>query len=277
MEMIQEQASPATPPQAAPPPPTRPRCQYVSRNGKPCRYRVYIVGKPFCKYHIPPDSPEELAVTLERMAGNFDTPENVTNVLYTIFFSLVDGTISERKAGLLTYIAQTILHSHRAMQLFAKTERQLEEQERFHRPIICDLPGPIRDDEPEKKAKPDVTTENTETKAEAGKDSAGAPGAEGSAGSESEGSPPAEQEKTTVLNTGHYTNPPPADLNHFFPVDPALPAHLQDPNRVPAPPLSQAEIDRRNRQFDRAQGIARRGRQSHPAREAPDWKILNGR
>jgi len=71
--------------------------------------------------------------------------------------------------------------------------------------------------------------------------------------------------------------PRPPDLNHFFPVDPTLPANLQDPNRVPALPPSPEQIARRNRQFDRAHGFGRRGKQSYPARESPHCKILNGR
>jgi hypothetical protein len=87
----------------------------------------------------------------------------------------------------------------------------------------------------------------------------------------------ATEEKSTGLKTGHYNEARPADLHHFFPVDPTLPAHLQDPKRMPAPPPTDAEIDRRNRRFDRVHGFARRGKQSYPARESPDWKILNGR
>jgi hypothetical protein len=79
------------------------------------------------------------------------------------------------------------------------------------------------------------------------------------------------------LEAGATTAVRAADLNHFFPVDPTLPAHLRDPKRVAAPPPSDAELDRRNRQFDRVHGFVRRGKQSYPTRESPDWKILNGR
>ena len=255
------------------------RCEYLSETGRRCRLPAVSAGSGLCATHERKKQADvtKLADKLEKYADSFHTPQGVGDVMFVLFFALVEGQISERKAGILTYMLQTTLHAQRAIERKEELEKKAEP---LVRPIICDLPGPIRDDEPVKKAKPDLTTENTETtekKTEAGKDTADAPGAEGKVGSESEGKPPAEEEKNTVLNTGHNTNPPPADLNHFFPVDPALPAHLQDPNRAPALPPSQAEIDRRNRQFDRTHGIMRRGKQSHPAREAPDWKILNRR
>jgi len=87
MEMNQEQASSITP-QAGHPTPTRPRCQHVSRNGKPCRYLGVSPETPFCRNHqppLPPGSPDELADTLKQMAGNFDTPEGVNQVMYVLF------------------------------------------------------------------------------------------------------------------------------------------------------------------------------------------------
>jgi len=91
----------------------RPRCQHVSRNGRPCRYRAVSAKEPFCKHHLPEGSTEQFSELLEKMAENFDTPEGVTNVLHSIFFWCAYGYISERKAGVLTYVAQTILNSQR--------------------------------------------------------------------------------------------------------------------------------------------------------------------
>ena len=51
--------------------------------------------------------------------------------------------------------------------------------------------------------------------------------------------------------------PPVVDLNHFFPRDPSLPVSLQDPSKLAPPPLSQAEIDRRNARFYRVHGYRR--------------------
>ena len=130
MELTQQRLEPApsTPSASSTsaPPPSRSRCPHVSRNGRPCRYLAVSAKQPFCKNHLPPGSPEELSRTLECMAENFNTPEGVTHVLYTIFFALVDGHISERKAGILTYITQTILHSHRLSAYLDKVKEELE-------------------------------------------------------------------------------------------------------------------------------------------------------
>lgn len=62
------------------------------------------------------------------MAQNFDTPEGVSNVLYTIFFWAASGYISERKAAVLTYVAQTMLNSQRVdlqlQKLLAESENR---------------------------------------------------------------------------------------------------------------------------------------------------------
>ncbi len=92
-----------------PTPPQRQRCPHVSRNGRPCRYLAASLTEPYCKYHLPDNSTEVFKDLLEKMAQNFDTPEGVGNVLYTIFFWAATGYISERKAAMLTYVAQTIL------------------------------------------------------------------------------------------------------------------------------------------------------------------------
>jgi len=122
---------------AASSPPSRPRCQHVSRNGRPCRYLGLSPENPFCRNHVPPGLPEDLAKTLEEMGGKFETPEEVTGVLRELFFALAKGTITERRAGILTYIAQTILHSHRAAQHFHQMEQELSPS----RTIILDIPS----------------------------------------------------------------------------------------------------------------------------------------
>jgi len=53
--------------------PPRPRCQHVSRNGRPCRYLGLSPENPFCKDHVPPPppgSPESLAKALEEWVGS---------------------------------------------------------------------------------------------------------------------------------------------------------------------------------------------------------------
>jgi hypothetical protein len=121
-------------------PSSRPRCRHISRNGRPCRYLAASAGKDFCKEHLPPaepGSPEELTKALKKTAGRFDTPETVKDVLFLVFCALAEGRITERRAGILCYLAQTVLHSHRAIAL----KKQLDNKPR-QRVFIDNLPGP---------------------------------------------------------------------------------------------------------------------------------------
>jgi len=122
--------SPAVPSTTEPSSPfaPRPRCQHLSRNHRPCRYLAVSTTQPFCKHHLPEGSPEHFSHLLHTRADNFDTPGAVTNTLHSIFFALADNQISERRAGVLTYILQTILNSQRAnlqlQKLVATSERE---------------------------------------------------------------------------------------------------------------------------------------------------------
>ena len=51
---------------------------------------------------------------------------------------------------------------------------------------------------------------------------------------------------------------------------------LQDPSKLAPPPLSQAEIDRRNARFYRVHGY-RRWPRNYRTGEIDDWKIINGK
>jgi hypothetical protein len=288
------------------------RCEHLSATGRRCRLMVVSATSGLCATHERKKRADvtKLADDLEKYADSFHTPQGVSDVMFVLFFALVEGRITERRAGILTYMLQTILHAQRAI------ERK-EEDEKLRpivRPIINDLPGPMRgedmascrrriaeeddltwnlpyDDEPEKPAGPNLATEaaeSTEKKTDAVQEKTTA--VENSAATDvakySSPSSPFGSVSSVSSVVKQSSSSPKAkptqpsrsvDLNHFFPVDPALPAHVQDANRVSVPPPSEAEVERRNRQFDRTQGIARRGRQSYPTRESPDWKILNGR
>ena len=92
--------------------PSRPRCSHKSQNGKPCRYSA-MSGFRFCKHHVPdevPPSDDALAAILAKAAGHLSCPEDVRRVMAAIFHALVQHRLSSKDAGVLCYIAQTILH-----------------------------------------------------------------------------------------------------------------------------------------------------------------------
>jgi len=259
-------ASPTVPPIAEPaisfaP---RPRCQHVSRKGRACRYLGVSAKQPYCKQHLPLGSTERLSDDMHKACKNFDTPEGVTNVLHSIFFALADGEISERRAGVLTYILQTILNSQRSnlqlQKLVAGAERQ-----------GLSLDNPFDpSDRSEADPGPDKLTWNLppiREQMDAGVTSDGGAATPNSgvpltrvAGEVPSGSPPPPPSAAFAEGTPAELADrpsPPADLNHFYPRDPTLPRHLQDPDRLAPPFPSQAELDRRNAAFNPIRGFRR--------------------
>jgi hypothetical protein len=230
-------AKPATSdsPQSPTPRSTRPRCRHVSRSGRPCRYRAFSIEQPFCKNHLPPDCPEALYAALQRMARNFDTPEGVTNVLYTIFFALVEGRISERKAGLLTYITQTILHSHRATAFLHKLEAEAAAKQWPMCPtkLTWNLPR-AADDAPSSQANTSEPSANPPEApaAESSPNEAALSAVPKSAPAKPE-DPPA---PSPAPKPSHKKEAPPPsfDLNHFYPRDPTFPPRKNSTSATPA-------------------------------------------
>lgn len=375
MELTQQQSAPQSTPRHA-----RPRCQHVSRNGRTCRYLTTSPETSFCKLHAPappPGGPEAFASQIASIAAKFDTPSGVNHVLCAIFQALMTDAISMRKAGILTYIAQTILHSHRAMAQWEKRQEEIAEQEKNERgpgKLTWNLPLPVRQPEERQKThphlplawnimqekdiaamarlnpqgaiavilaqadqkaakqseshkKPDTGNDAT-TAADRAAESAPEKSAVAKCGQHTSSQKPQGELHNAVrkvtaetdieqkdaragLNSGRdvgsgtarasesecdthgdkpamlpkqgsstsptssassassaspisLTSPPPGYFNHFYPRDPTLPAHLQDPDKASYIPPSQAELDQRNRQFDRKQ-VRRRG----PSRFAP--------
>jgi len=216
---------------ASAPPSSRCRCQHQPRSGaKSCRYFA-APGSRFCKHHTRddrPDTNDALAAELAEAAGDFSSPKNVKLVMAKIFHALVQRRLSPKEAGVLCYIAQTILHSHRAIAYQQKLENASKP-----RVIINDLPEPLRDGPrhnpdgtviPEPPLVPPLPPADLSTLPES---------------SSTSSTPPI------------VTQPPPAnrDLNHFFPRDPTLAPGLQDPNlHSMAPPMPAAT--RRNSRFN---------------------------
>ena len=290
------------------------RCKYLSETGRRCRLMAVSAGSGFCAAHERKKQADvtKLVTDLEEFADSFHTPEGISDVMFLLFFALLEGRITERKAGILTYMLQTALHAQRAIE--RKKKLEVGKVDPLFRPLSWNLPPSSEDDdsEPPREEVPkcsadlpvgsavsQATNGGAEVKIEEAEEKEA--GIKASATEKNSDATEAAS-KAPASEGGRYKNPPqpavnggsssstsstsftssasssrPADLNHFFPVDPTLPARVQDPNRVPPPPASPEEIARRNQQFDRRHGFTRRGKQSFPSREAPDWKILNGR
>jgi hypothetical protein len=82
---------------------------------------------------------DTLTDELAEAAGDFSSAGPVNHVMGKVFHALAADRISTRKAGVLCYIAQTILHSARAMALQKKLDaevaaRKAAEEEKAMRP-----------------------------------------------------------------------------------------------------------------------------------------------
>ena len=155
-------SSPAVPDATSPQPlrSKQPRCVYRFPSGPRCRNSVSPQHPQLCSAHLqhaaslpPPSHPEPpeapafddvLAEEIAALAGDFSSPEQVNHVMGKIFHSLLHRRISAKEAGVLCYIAQTILHSHRALSYLQKTAAQTASAKHKVK-FIMDLPGPLRD------------------------------------------------------------------------------------------------------------------------------------
>lgn len=109
------------------PPGERRHCSYKTSTGKPCRY-LALPGKVFCKSHVRrllPD-PDALAEELISVGENLDSPWKIGDVMAKVFHATLRRRISPREAGVLCYIAQTILLSLRVGMIQTNIEVESE-------------------------------------------------------------------------------------------------------------------------------------------------------
>jgi hypothetical protein len=212
-----------------------------------------------------------LAAELSQAAAALATPEDVHRVTAKIFLALCEDRISLKKAGMLSYLAQTLLRAHREIAIHRKMEMEWQEMEQQKASESSGsirgwiVPRPDRSDPPLPSAEsvtaspqsdsgisPEIqpvsdtaeaSLKQTELRAESSEPSA-APAKK---------SPPKTPPRTTV-STATQTTPPP-DLNHFYPIDFTLPPGLQD-HRKNIPPPDAEEL--RSRELSRRYVTGRR-------------------
>jgi hypothetical protein len=95
-------------------------CQHIYPKGRHCRQAVIDPDSAFCAAHAPrprlatlaPNPASELASKLKEVESAAD----VTQFLAGLLNLLADNRVSARRAAVLTYIANSMLHSIRATQ-----------------------------------------------------------------------------------------------------------------------------------------------------------------
>jgi hypothetical protein len=216
-----------------------------------------------------------LAAELSLAAASLAAPEDVHRVTAKIFLALCEDRISLKKAGMLSYLAQTLLRAHREMAVHRKMEmewKEIEQQKasaasgQIHgwnvpRPDRSDPPPPSTESTAHLPQSDSGTARETPAVSEAAKPNSTNPAppeltAESTepAKTPARKSPPPQDPPRATMSAATQTSPRP-DLNHFFPIDFTLPPGLQD-HRKNIPPPDAEEL--RGRELSRRRAL--RGR-----------------
>jgi hypothetical protein len=128
------------------------RCQHRFPNGKRCRKYASDSHFGLCLQHYeasaaigaglqqPPNDSLDLSTELLPQLSEFDSAVDINQFLARLLVLVTKGRISPRRASVLAYITNQLLHSHRAIAHERGT--QADEPQEF----IFDMPRPNRDD-----------------------------------------------------------------------------------------------------------------------------------
>jgi len=147
VEVLQPVASVSEPQSASlpSPVPAGSRCVYRFSNGKRCRHPGLESQSGLCSYHFGqrvialPSAPSDfsdLSKDLLPHGRDFSSTEDLREYLLRLLILMTEGRVSPRRAAVLAYISNQLLHTHIA----AEKESAGEKPE-----IIYDLPRPKRD------------------------------------------------------------------------------------------------------------------------------------
>jgi hypothetical protein len=123
-----------------------PFCTNVSRAGRHCRSRVSHLDSPYCRSHARIHRAANVATNplagLPPELSQFTSIEDVTRFLASLLTMLAENRISARRAAVLAYIANSLLHALKSAQ--AASVNSMEDEEA---PEIdwTGFPRPIRD------------------------------------------------------------------------------------------------------------------------------------
>ena len=130
------------------------RCQYRYPNGRRCTLPGLPAKSGLCLRHynrqvaagLPPFAPfpddfADLSEDLLHDLDHFSSAEDLREFLSRLLILMTKGRVSPRRAAVLAYITNQLLHSHRVV-------LKQEELDNKSQPIIFDLPRPKRDTEP---------------------------------------------------------------------------------------------------------------------------------
>ena len=125
-----------------------PRCRHFTADGRRCRLGVLDTRTNLCFRHSaliaavsqpPQNDSEDLSAALLPELSEFSAGTDIRQFLARLLTLVTKGRISPRRASVLAYITNQLLHSHRAIILETKPANDEPQQ------WIFDLPRPERD------------------------------------------------------------------------------------------------------------------------------------
>jgi hypothetical protein len=131
---------------------TEGRCQHCFPNGKRCRRYATDSHFGLCLEHFkasaaigaglqqPPNDSLDLSPDLLPELSEFNSAVDINQFLARLLVLVTKGRVSPRRASVLAYITNQLLHSHRAI------HRERGAQDDEPQRIIIDMPRPDRDD-----------------------------------------------------------------------------------------------------------------------------------
>jgi hypothetical protein len=121
-----------------------PRCQHRTCTGRRCRQSVSDSATGLCSKHSNArHNYHDSATTAFLTDGltEFKSPESINEFLSRLLLALAEERIAPRRAAVLAYITNQLLHSQRAIERNALAQSGQDESPE----IIIDLPRPQRD------------------------------------------------------------------------------------------------------------------------------------
>jgi hypothetical protein len=115
-----------------------PRCRNYTVHGRQCRLRVLETRSGFCFRHAKPQpaqsDTDDLSADLLGELSEFESASEINKFLAKLLVLVTKGRVSPRRASVLAYITNQLLHSHRAI------DREIDQE-----PVTIIMDGPRPD------------------------------------------------------------------------------------------------------------------------------------
>jgi len=121
-----------------------PRCRHYTDRGRRCQLPVVDTHSGYCFRHAKPQpapsDSADLSAELLPELSEFSSGADIRQFLARLLIQVTKGRVSPRRASVLAYITNQLLHSHRAI------DREIDQEPLT---VIWDAPRPDRSQEPD--------------------------------------------------------------------------------------------------------------------------------